>query len=349
VLTFRVALSGDRYASPESQQRVFEDLLTRLRGLPGAQSVGAVSSLPLGGGRASVLRLESAASGDVDQRPTALVRGVAGDYFATMHIRLAAGRTFAASDDPSAVPALIINESLARRLLPGRSVLGERLRVDAIPGTVWTIVGVVADVKTGPLDAPAPPTVYYSHLQVAENRMSVVARVAGGAAALAGPARGIVREIDATIPVYGLKSLEQEVTDSPAVFARRYPLAILTALGATAIVLTLVGIHGVVSSAVAQRTRELAIRMALGARAAGILGMILRRGLVITLAGLVAGAGIARLSAGALRSSLYAVTPSDATTYAVVAVLLAAISTAAGVLAARRVTRIDPAEILRRD
>jgi putative ABC transport system permease protein len=349
VFTFRVGLSGDRYASPESQQRVFDQLLARLRVLPGVQGVGAVSSLPLGGGRASALRVEGVAGGDADGRPTALVRGVAGDYFATMRIRLVAGRTFASSDDANAVPALVINASLARRLFPARSPLGERVRIDAIPGTAWTIVGVVGDVKTGPLDAPVPPTVYYSHLQVAENRMSIVARVAGDAASLAGPVRGIVREIDATIPVYGVQSLQQEVADSQAVFARRYPLAILAALATTAIVLTLVGIHGVVSSVVAQRTRELAIRMALGARAANILRVILWRGLAITLVGLVAGAAIARLSAGALRSALYDVTPSDATTYAVVSVTLAAISAAAAALAARRVTRIDPAETLRRD
>ena len=276
------------------------------------------------------------------------MRGVAGDYFRAMAIRVVAGRAFTDHDRANAPPVLVVSAGLARRLFGDATrAIGQRLRFYAFPESAWTIVGVVGDVKTGRLDADAPPTIYYTHLQGAENRMSIVARTVGDPATLAGVVRREVRALDPTVPVYNVHTMEQQVARSPAVFARRLPLRLVGAFAVAALALAVVGIYGLVAYTVAQRTQELGIRIALGARRRNILALVAREGALLATVGvgigLVAALGAARM----LGSLLYGVGTADPQTYAAVAAILGSIALAASYVPARRAARVDPMVALR--
>jgi putative ABC transport system permease protein len=349
VLTMRVALAGPAYQTEAAQQRFFESLIGRVRGLPGVLRVGAVSNLPLNEGGTNTLRAEGQPEPDAAHRPEAVMRGVAGDYFQAMGIRLVAGRPFTARDDSASAKVVLLSESLARRLFPDGRVLGERLRFYAFPEEAWTIIGVVGDVKTGTLDAAPPPTVYYNHLQAAENRLSLAVRSTIDPGALVAPIRALVGGLDPAIPVYAIGTMDDQIAESPAVFARRYPLILIGAFAAAALLLAVVGIYGVINHTVTQRNREMGIRMALGARGSDLVRGVLGHGLRLAALGILAGTAVALAATRFLAGLLYGVTSSDPLTYAGVVVLLALVALIASWLPARRATRVDPLTVLRAD
>ncbi|MGQ0643040.1 MAG: ADOP family duplicated permease [Gemmatimonadaceae bacterium] len=349
-LVLRIALpGGGRYSDDVSQQRFDETLLERTRAMPGVQLVGAVSNLPLIGGGTNTFRVEGQPEPDPARRHEAVARGVAGDYFRALGIRLVAGRAFDARDDSAATPVIMISESIARRFFAGRSAVGAKFQFYAWGDTRWTVIGVVGDVKTMRLDEAAPPTVYYSHLQGAENRLTLVVRSAGDLPALAASMRSAVRAMDPTLLVYAVGSMERVVSESPAVYARRYPLVLLGAFAAAALILAIVGIAGVISYSVSQRTREIGIRVALGAAQRSILSMVMRQGGSLALAGLAIGVIAALLSTRLLESLLYGVGATDPLTYATIAALIVGVALAASYVPARRATRVDPITVLRSD
>ena len=345
-LTVRVALAGQAYEGPTARRRFFEDLLERARTIPGVERVGAVSSLPLNGGGTNSFHVDGLPEPDPARRPEAVTRGVAGDYFEATGIRLIDGRVFTARDDSTAPQAILINQSLARQLGPGQAV-GKRFRFYAWADQPWTVVGVVADVKTNELDREIPPTVYYSHLQGNVNRMSLVARSALEPAALEAALRRAVFAIDPTLPVYAVRTMEEEITSSAAVRARRYPLTLLGGFAAVALVLAVVGIAGVINYSVSQRTREIGIRVALGARRSMILSLIVRQGVRLALTGVLIGVGFALLSTRWLSAVLYGVAPTDSATFLGVSAGLLAVAVAASLVPAARAARVDPAVTLR--
>jgi ABC-type antimicrobial peptide transport system permease subunit len=277
------------------------------------------------------------------------MRGVAGDYFRALNIPIVAGRALSSNDDSTAAYAIMLNESLARRLFGDRGALGARVRFYAFPDSTWTIVGVVGDVKTGSLDAPAPPTIYYSHLQGAVNRMNVMARSSGDADALTRAITRIAAEMDPGIPLYGVGTMDEQIAGSSAVLARKYPLILIGVFAAAAIVLTIVGVYGVIAYAVAQRTRELALRIALGATSANIASMVLRRGLALGAAGVVLGVPIALLLTRFLSSMLYGVSSANVATYVLASLGIVAVGLTACYVPARRAAAVDPATALRAD
>ena len=362
VMTARVALSGPRYQSNASRRAFFEELVARVRESPGVRVVGAVTQLPLFGGGTNTFRVEGEAEPSSSNRPEATLRGVAGDYFEAMGIRLVDGRRFTARDDSGSTPVIMINESLARRLFPDRRAVGERVRFYAFPAQAWEIVGVTGDVKTGRLDAAPPPMVYYAHLQAPDNRMSLAVRVACGvesgapwkadpcsAAAVASVIRRAVAAADPAVPVYSVATMDGQVTSSPAVFARRYPLILVGAFAGTALVLALVGLYGLISYAVVQRTREFGVRMALGASPAAIRVTVLRRGVVVAGLGIAVGIPGALILTRGLRGMLYGVGTTDAVSYVAACLVLAVVGLAASYVPARRATRIEPTVALRTD
>jgi predicted permease len=349
--TGRIALAGPRYRDAEAQQRFFEAVISRVRSAPGAQRVGAVSSAPLQGGGTNTFRVEGRQEPNASNRPEATMRAVAGDYFTAMGIPLRAGRTFTADDDSSSAPAIIVSQSLVRRMFPDDDAVGSRLRFYAFPAEAWTIVGVVGDVKTGSLDAPAPPTIYYTHLQGAENRMSIVARAQDGGdpSPLVGAIRDAAHAVDPTMAVYETGTMLERIQGSSAVDARRYPLVLIAAFAIAALVLAVIGVYGVIAYSVAQRARELALRVALGARGADVLRLVVRRGVLLAGVGVAVGIPAALLLTRAMRSLLYGVSASDGLTYVGVAVLLTVVAILASYLPARRATRVDPVLALRSD
>lgn len=348
VLTARVALSGPSYDSAERQQQFFETLLGRVRELPGVRAAGAVRNLPLAGGGTNTFRVEGRREPDPASRPEATMRGVAGDYFHAMGIRLIAGRVFGSVDRANTLPVVVTSAGLARRLFSDEaSAVGQRLRFYAFPESAWTIVGVVGDVRTGRLDDDAPPTIYYTHLQAAENRMSIVARTAGDPASLAPLLRREAHALDPAVAVYDVRTMEEQVTRSPAVFSRRLPLHLVGAFAIAALALAVVGIYGLIAYTVARRTQEIGIRIALGARRANILSLVVREGALLALLGVSAGLVVALWATRMLASLLYGVNATDPLTYFSVAVCLGAVSLAASYVPARRAARVDPMIALR--
>jgi predicted permease len=358
VMTARIALAGPRYSTDAALRHFFGDVIARVSAAPGVAAVGAVSNLPLNGGGTNTFRVSGLPEPAASARPEATMRAVAGDYFGAMGIRVVDGRAFTLRDDSAATPAIIINESLAKQLLgPGQSV-GARLRFDAFPEREWEIVGVVADVKTGRLDAAAPPTIYYSQLQAPENRMSLAVRLvcpvvktAGSCTeiAVAAMIRRAVVASDQNVPVYDVAPMRQQLVDSPAVFARRYPLLLLGLFAGTALVLAVVGLYGVISYSVAQRAREFGIRAALGATPGAIRRSVLQRASIVAGCGIVVGVPTAFAASGVMRGMLYGVKAADPLTYAGACGLLALVALVASWIPARRATRIDPTVALGTD
>jgi predicted lysophospholipase L1 biosynthesis ABC-type transport system permease subunit len=227
------------------------------------------------------------------------------------------------------------------------------LRFYAFPESAWTIVGVVGDVKTGRLDAEAPPTIYYSHLQAAENRMTVVVRTGSSAAGgwtpanLAAVVRREVHALDPSVPVYQVRTMEEQVARSPAVLTRRLPLRLVRGFAAVALALAVVGIYGLLAYTVSLRTNELGIRIALGAQRRNIVSLVVRDGATPAAAGLVVGLVTSLWATRLLGSLLYGVGTTDPPTYLAVAALLGGIALGASYFPARRASRVDPMVALR--
>jgi putative ABC transport system permease protein len=347
VVTGRVALYGTRYQSDGAQQRLFEDVIARLRAVPGVATVGAVSDLPLGGGGTNTFRVERGPEPDPSRRPEALRRAVAGDYFRALRIPLVAGRPFTARDDSAGQPSIMINQSLARKLFGERSAIGERLRFYAFPDTAFEIIGVVGDVKTQRLDEPAPPTIYFTHLQAAENRMSVVIHSSLEPGAVAQAMRREVYALDPEATVYAVRPFEELVAQTPALYARRYPLFALGAFGIVAFLLAVIGIYGVIAFTVRQRAQEFGIRMALGARIGQVKLLVLRQGARIALPGIILGLAAGAALARFVEVLLFGVNAFDPAVYSAVAATTALTVLAASGIPAQRTARVDPARTLR--
>ena len=355
VVTARVALAGPRYASNESRRRFFADVLDRVRVVPGVQAVGAVSNLPLSGGGTNRFLVVGAPEPPASQQYGAAPRVVAGDYFGAMHIRLLEGRRFAPRDDTTSAPVVILNALLARQLFGTGAAVGARLRFYAFPQQEWQVIGVVGDVKTARLDEAVSPTIYYSQAQTPQNRMSLAIRVACAPGrgerscsptSIVGVVQHAVAALDPGVPVYAAGTMEQQVLDSPAVFARRYPLLLIGLFAAIALTLAVVGLYGVISYAVTQRTREFGVRMALGAPAGAIRNAVLRRAAVVAGIGVAIGVPGALSLSSALRGMLYGVGPTDPVTYLGACVVLVSVAMIASWIPAHRATRIRPAVAL---
>lgn len=350
VATARIALAGPRYAqSNQAQQQFFERLLSEIRGLPGVQSVGAVDRLPLEGGGMVTFRVEGQAEVPPSQREPLVSRTVAGDYFQSMRIPLVAGRHFTAEDDSAHAPVVLLDQATATRLLGGANPVGARLRFYALPGSAWEVIGVVGTVQTGDLDGPERPTVYFTHLQAAANRLSVVARTAGDPAVLIRAIRAAAARLDRDAAVYAERTLEAQVGESAPVLFRRLSLLLLALCAGLALVLSVVGVYGMVALAVAERRRELGIRAALGARPGALLRLAMGRGLRLCAAGTLAGLALSVLLAQGARGLLYGVAPTDPVTYLAAGLLLSGVALIACWLPARRAALANPAEVLQRE
>jgi predicted permease len=352
VLTATFFLPASRYDGAAQRAAFAERAVARLQALPGVEVAGATSHLPLAGGQLTYgFAIEGkpapAAAGDPTAIPEADFRAVTPDYLRALRIPLRAGRGIAPADAAGAPPIALINEAAARTYWPGEDPLGHRIQIARGRGTPpWReIVGIVGDLRHEGLQVPPRPEVYVPLAQDPLPYFAVALRTAGDPAALAVPLREAMREIDADQPVSRLRPMAELV--AAATSGTRFQGALLGAFAAVALALAAVGIYGVMAHAVAHRTREIGVRMALGAARSDIMRLVVGQGMRLAAAGIALGIGGALALTRLLSAQLFGVAPSDPATFACVTLALGAVALAACWLPARRATRVEPMAALR--
>ena len=349
VLTFNVSLPDVRYSS-EKQARFYRDLLTRVRSLPGVQSASAVLPLPLSGDRFSI-------SFQIDGRPVARKDEPSADmfvaeanYFRTMGIPIVKGRDFNEHDEHKSTPVIIVTESFARQFFPGEDPIGKRIHPgistwDDEKSVMREIVGVVADIRNRALNTEPKPAYYMPQGQVPFNQLVVVVKSTSDPRSLINSVTREVRSMDQELPVFSVKTMDDYIAGSVA--APRFNTTLLSIFAGVALVLTVIGLYGVMSYSVAQRTNEIGIRMALGAQTRDVLRLIVKQGLTLILIGLVLGLCGALALTRLLSTLLFGVTARDPATFVAIAALLSLVAMLACYLPAWRATKVDPLEALR--
>jgi putative ABC transport system permease protein len=352
VAAIQLDLPRARYPETERHVAFFAALEQRLRAVPGVAAVGATTEPPASGFNMTFSfaiegRPARNPSGREDPQP---VRVVTPEYFRTLAIPLRHGRAFTDADRADTRPVVIVDEALARLHWPGEDPIGRRISFVGAQGPWFEIVGVVGDTRMRGLDQPADPALYLPHAQKRWPWMSwltMVVRAEPGRdpAALSAALRAVVWEQDPALGIQALTTLERLNADSVA--RRRFAMTLLIAFATLSLVLGMVGMYGVLSYTVAQRSREIGIRMALGADAARVRGVMLRQALLLTGAGIAIGGVGALALSRVLGSLLYEVSPADPVTFSAVTVLLVLVAAVAAWLPARRATRVDPLVVLR--
>jgi putative ABC transport system permease protein len=360
VLTFLINLPGASYPvskdwpfSNENGLRFEHEFLERLRALPGVEGASTTSGLPAIQNRRSarfVIESRPMAPGEEE---SAVERRVAAHYFSVMRIPLLRGRAFNSSDTSDRPWVVIVNQAWVKRYLSlGEDPIGKRIRLTLAPHEPWReIVGVVGDVAEDNLAVPPPPVMYFPVDQDSAyaTYLNYVVRTNGDPAQMVGAARFTMRSIDPQLAFINPQSMEELVERSPAVFLRLYPFYLIGSFAALALMLAVIGLYGLISYSVVQRTREIGIRMALGAQREDILRIVIRQGVVATIAGVAAGVIFGLALTRVMASLLYGVSSTDWVTFSVVSLLLLIISLIASFIPARRATQVDPLVALRNE
>jgi len=340
VFTLQFRLPQSKYQKPEDIARFFKSAIERVRAVPGVQSAALVRAVPFSGNGGNVgYVLEGQTIADPASMPQARFHLITPDYFKTLRIPLLKGRDFTERDDLQAPLVAVINETFAHRAWPGEDPIGKRFTTLQTQGAI-TVVGVVGDTKHYVATEPALPQVYAAHYQVPLIFCSLVARTAGPPESVANDVRRAIWSVDKDQPVWALRSLASfvEATRGPARF-----LAILLAVFAgVALVLAAVGIYGVTSYGVAQRTHEIGIRLALGASGDRVLREVVGRAAILTLIAVAIGLGLATTTGRLTTAVLFGVKPTDPAALLSAAAALCVVSIAATYLPARRASRVDP-------
>jgi len=351
VLVMQMSLpQDDLYYGPPGHARFCDDLHERVGGVPGVVSVSAIAHLPLsGGGAGRGLAIEGRPDPGPQCQPGAGYSVACPDILQTLGIRLIAGREFTARDTVDATAAALVNEAMAKRFWPDESAVGKRFKIGQFSGNApWlTVVGVFTNVRHWGLDNEPGPSFLRPYSQAGWPSMSVVAKAASAPAAFVTPIKRALAAIEPNQPVSSVRTMEDVVGGSVA--SRRFPMLLLSGFALLALVLAAVGIAGVVGYSVVQRTQEIGVRVALGARATDVLRLVIGHSLSWTLAGIAAGVAASLGLLRFLRTLLFGVTPADPIVLAGVSVLLVAVALAATYVPARRAMRVDPVSALRRD
>ncbi|HEU4389079.1 MAG TPA: ABC transporter permease, partial [Blastocatellia bacterium] len=338
---FDVGLYGVKYDNVVRMRQFYRETRERLSRLPGIRGVAVIDNLPLGGPeRYQMVYVEGQPLPDKDWTPNADVRRISPDYFETMGVTLLRGRDFADRETADQLQGCIINDTLARDFFVGVDPLGKRLKLGGTDeATPWfTVVGVARDVRGHALEAAAGPQVYRPLEQDTDNRMTFVVRTeAMPAASLERAVRAEMKSIDSALPVANLRTMESLVES--AVARPRFSTLLVGLFAATALVLTVVGLYGVVAYTVSQRTHEIGIRIALGASRRSVLALIVRQGVLPAAIGLVIGLVCGLAVTRSLATQLYEVTPNDPLTFVCVSLILLLVALAACWVPARRAAR----------
>jgi putative ABC transport system permease protein len=350
LLTMQLALPRTRYPEDGQRAQFFERMVEQVTALPGVKAAAVTSEAPFTGeNSASSFQIVGRPPLPIGQTLDTGRRTVSANYFQTLGVRLARGRYFDHRDTAQAPRVAIINEAMARKFWPGEDSLGQRIRFNS--STQYEIIGLVSDVKHSRLQEETEPVAYTHHQQLPSRTMDLAVRADAIAlrdsAGLIAGIRRAVREVDPEQPVYNIRTMEQRLSHSIA--SQRFIALLLSFFAALAMIQAALGICGVMSYAVTQRTHEFGIRMALGARASDVLGLVIRQGMKLALAGVAIGLMAALALTRLMKDMLYDVQPADPLTFAAISLLLAGVALAACYLPARRATKVDPLLTLRRE
>ena len=351
LLTFNLALPGSRYSSDTATIAFFDQTLPAVAAVPGVKAVGATSVLPFGGGWSTgSFRIEGVQTAADQQGPWGDIRVISPDFFKTLGVPLLKGRTFTAQDREGAPLVAVVDEELAQRYWKNVEPVGKRITFSGETDSVQTwieVVGVVGHTKHEGLDADARIQLYLPYPQAGTGFMSIAVRTAGDPLQVVNSVRAAVHSVDRDLPISNINTMDKLLEQS--VGQRRLSMLLLMLFAAIALTLASIGIYGVMSYSVTQRSHELGVRMALGAARSNVLALVVRQGMTLALIGV----GIGLLGAFALTrliaSQLYSIRPTDPLTFGIVALLLTGIALIATFVPALRATRVDPVVALRQE
>ncbi len=347
VLTMSIALPDAKYGSDQQALQLYEQLLERVQSLPGVQGTAAANLIPLGGANTTfTIRIEGRPEPKPGEEPDANYRAVSDSYFQAMQIPVLRGREFTRQDTTKSQHVVAVNETFAARFWPGEEAIGKHMRFGGpLQEQPWyTVVAVVGDVRNQ-LAEPARPEMYFSLRQRTERTLVLVVRTSPDPRGLVESIRAQVLALDRDLPVFQVMTMDE--WRSISVFAQKIAGTLMTAFAGFALVLAATGLFGVIAYTVSERTREIGIRMALGAAPREVFRLIVGQGMLLALIGLLAGLPLALGMGRAVSSLLYGVAPNDAATFVSVASILAAVAFVACYIPARRAMRVDPMVALR--
>jgi putative ABC transport system permease protein len=344
VAVMRVAFKGSQYEEPAARRVIYRRLLADLSRQPGFEAV-AMSFDKIGESWwHDSFTPEGLTAATPQDRPQASYHTVSTDYFRTLGITVVRGRAFTVDDSEDVAPVAIIDAATARRYFPNGDAVGKRVEF-GLRNTTAQIVGIVGDVKSDGPEATRLPDIYVPYLQLSTNYVYVFVRTQLDVATVGTMIQQVVHGIDAGLPTTELGSMTQVIQRPAAI--RRFPMVLLAAFSGLALVLAGVSIYAVTAYSVTQRTRELGVRMALGAQPRSVVALVLRQGLRPIAFGMLTGLGFAMVVAWLMRGLLFGVQPVDAATFIVIPILLGAVAIIACCIPARRATRVDPLVALR--
>ena len=348
LLTMHLSLPDFKYRAAPQRANFYKQLIDNVRSLPGVQSAGAVSVLPLsGGGSSGSFRIEGRDTPQGQSAPHGARWAATPEYFKTMGIPIIRGRYFEDRDTAEAAQVAIIDESLAKKFWPGEDPVGKRITFQGPPtNRIWReIVDIVGHVKHSDLEGESRAQYYVPHQQISQPGMALVVRTAADPNNLAGAVRGAVKTLDADLPVFRVRAMDQFVADS--MVQRRFALLLIGIFACLASLLAAIGLYGVMAYSVTQRTHELGLRMALGAQRSDVLKLVVKQGMVLAGVGLAIGVIGALLLSRLMKTLLFNVSATDPLIFVLIAATLAAVALIACLFPARRATRVDPMVALR--
>jgi putative ABC transport system permease protein len=354
VLTMRISLPGKKYSEASQIRAFFQEAQTRVQSAPGVQEAGLVQGLPLLGWNFGMpFAIEGRRVQDTADRPPTHFQMISPSYFSVMGIPILKGRNLTEQDRPGSPPVALINQTLARRYFADQEPIGKRLLIETIipgrrefgPPTAWEIVGVIGDVKVSGLDAGGSSEVYVPFSQSPLSGSYLVARTKDDPAKLVNVIQQEIHAVDKDQPMTEVRSMGQVMAETFA--GRRSSVGLVGAFAAIALALAAVGIYGVISYTVAQRSREIGLRMALGANSGEVFRLAVKQALALTLVGVAIGLAGALALTRVMQGLLFGVSPTDPVTFGLIPFLITGVALAASYLPARRAASVDPLVALR--